>query len=73
MLICYLGHGQVYFDRSRKNKEEVVLLFLKVVLFENSNEGDGGVDPFLPRSTTHSLHVCRVLFEDPVQGASFAG
>ena len=54
-----------------KIKEEVVLLFLKVALFENSNKGEGGVDPFLPRSTTHSLHACHVFFVDPVQGSSF--
>ena len=45
-----------------KIKEEVVLLFLKVVLFENSNK-EGGVDPFLPRSNTQltylSCHFCR--------------
>ena len=53
-------------------KEEVALLFLKVVLFENSNKGVGGADPFLPHSTTHSLHACRASFVDPVQGSNFA-
>jgi hypothetical protein len=73
MLICYLGHGQVYVGTSRKNKEEeVALLFLTVALFENSNKGEGGVDPFLRHSTTHSLHACRVSFVDHVQGSSFA-
>ncbi len=56
----------------KQKKEEVTLLFLKVALFENSKKGEGGVDPFLPRSTTHSLHACRVFFVDPVQGSSFA-
>ena len=45
-----------------KKKEEVTLLFLEVALFENSNKGEGGVDPFLPRSTTHSLPDCRVFW-----------
>ena len=58
--------------RPKKNrKEEVALLFLKVALFENSSKGEGGVDPFVPHSTTHSLHACRVSFVDPVQGSSF--
>ena len=73
MLICYLGHDQVYVGTSGKNeKEEVALLLLKVALFENSNKGEGGAHPFLPHSTTHSLHACRVSFVDPVQGSSFA-
>ena len=45
----------------------MALLFLKVVFFDNSNKGEGGADPFLPPSTTHSLHACRVSFVDPVQ------
>ena len=48
-----------------KKKEEVTLLFLEVALFENSNKGEGGVDPFLPRSTTHSLHGLSSLFCRP--------
>ena len=59
MLICYLGHDQVYVDTSRKNeKEGVVLLFLKVALFENSNKGEGGVDPFyLTLYTLYHTHL----------------
>ena len=52
-------------------KDAVVLPLLKVVLFENSNEGEGRVDPFLSHSTTHRLHVCRVSFVEPVQDSSF--
>ena len=62
MLIFYLGHDQVYVGTSLKNeKEEVALLILKVALFENSSNGEGGADPFLPHSTTHSLHACRLF------------
>ena len=74
MLIFYLGHDQVYVGTSLKNeKEEVALLILKVGLFENSSNGEGGADPFLPHSTTHNLHDCRVYFVDPVQGSIFTG
>ena len=58
--------------RPGKKKGEVALLFSKVALFENSNRGEGGADPFLSHCTTHTLHACRVSFVYPVQGSSFA-